>query len=371
MLTKKIIEIGTKGIYAGTKYRLCKHFNIPQKPTFLIYHLTDLCNSKCKMCNIWKKTPLKELSIEDIESFANQEIFSEIKWINLTGGEPFMRKDIKRTLQSLYRLPSLEGIAIPTNGFLTEKITKVSSGVLKLIPKNKFLSVTVSIDGKEKTHDFIRGVHGAYDKSVATFKALNKIRATNFNVGIQPTISKLNLEEIEQIYNMWAGEVSVGFAVMMAEETYYNNKGNKNSLSFEDKKIVADFLKENSFKEPQYGFYYHKLAELLEGKKRGFGCLAGYKTMYMNPQGEISPCPILCDKYPLGTYNTEEWSKEKGMSMRKRLKQEPLCRTCSMMCDYINFIKEDFFEFAFFMATHPKLSQKLFKKFKDIKNPYI
>ena len=60
----------------------------------LILAITCNCNSKCKTCSIWKKNYKDELSLEDLKKFTETRLFKKIRFISLTGGEPFLRNDI-------------------------------------------------------------------------------------------------------------------------------------------------------------------------------------------------------------------------------------------------------------------------------------
>ncbi len=371
MAVLKSLKLGAEGVVSGTKYHYNKARGKRQYPTFLIYQYTDTCNSRCTMCNIWKKEPKDELRPEELEKIFKDPLFSRLRWVNLTGGEPFLRKDIVETVKLISTLPKLEGIAIPSNGFLTEKIVKDAKDILKILPKDQFLSITLSIDGFEKTHDEIRGVPGAYKKVTETLRRLKEIKNPNFNVGIQPTIMKKNLGEIEEFYNeMKKTTKSIGFAVMLESEGYYGNMGSEAKLNKQDKLKIADFLKKTLKDDPQYGFYYSKLIEMFKTGKRGFGCLAGYLTLYMNPYGDLYPCPVLSSvmRYNFGNVKDSKWFTK---NIKRPLESEPICEKCHMMCDFINVAKVEFFEHATFMLFHPKILKNLIKKINAEKNPYF
>jgi MoaA/NifB/PqqE/SkfB family radical SAM enzyme len=302
-------------------------------------------------------------------------LWKDLRWVNLTGGEPFLRSDITNVVEELLKLPKLEGIAIPTNGFLTDLTVKHVKEMLKVIPEDKFLSITVSIDGYEKTHDKIRGVSGAYRKALKTLEKLKEIKNPNFNVGVQPTISKANIGEIEKFYKfMKKNTESVGFAVALTSEGYYDNKDSDVALNEDDKKRIAKFFRKIIKNDPQYGFYYSKLIDMFEGDDRGFGCMAGYTTVYMDPKGMMSPCPVLSslNEYHFGSASEpDSWKSSKARRIRKSLKTEEICRSCTMMCDFIAFAKVEFIEHAGFMMMHPAILYRLMKKIGSSKNPYF
>jgi len=377
MVLLKSLRLGAGGIVTGINYHMKHLLNNNQYPTFLIYQLTDNCNSRCLMCNIWKKKPAGELTKDEIKNIYKKKSFSRLRWVNLTGGEPFIRKDIVDIVKIISRLPEFEGVAIPSNGILTKKIVNDTNKILDFLPKEKFLSITLSIDGFEKTHDEIRGVPGAYKKVVKTLEELTMLmkKHPNFNVGVQPTITKKNLPEIDKFYRFMKKKTSsIGFAIMLTSEGYYDNIDSDVALTKQDKKWIERFLKRIIKEDPQYGFYYSKLIDMFQTGKRGFGCLAGYITMYMDSFGDISPCPVLSSdkRYLFGNIKKDNvWFSKKSKVIKKNLKNEEICRKCTMMCDFINVAKVEFFEHASFMMLHPNILINLFKKIRKEKNPYF
>ncbi|MGM5482228.1 MAG: radical SAM protein [Nanobdellota archaeon] len=378
MVIGRFFKIGLEGSFSGSIYRIKKLLNFSHYPTFLIYHITDQCNSRCIMCNIWKKKTKNELTLENIKKLFSSKIFSKLRWINLTGGEPFLRRDIIDVVKEINKLPKLEGIALPSNGLMPSVIVKRAEQMLQTISKDKFMSITLSIDGFEETHDKQRGIKGAYRKVMKTFNGLKELekKYDNFNVGVQPTISKVNLHEIEDFYRFMKKKTkNIGFAVMLTSAGYYDNKDSPAALNQHDKKKIGRFFQKVLKDQPQYGFYYSKLIEMFRTGKRNFGCLNGYITLYMDPQGNATPCPILSanKKYFVGNLvkNSNAWFGKKAKRIRRDLKKEEVCETCTMMCDLINMAKVEFIEHTMFMVKHPSILKRLINKIRREKNPYF
>ena len=70
--------------------------NIPH-PTDASIILTYRCPMKCKMCNIWFNPTKKE---EEIKA-SDLRTLPRLKFINLTGGEPFVRDDLAEIVNLL------------------------------------------------------------------------------------------------------------------------------------------------------------------------------------------------------------------------------------------------------------------------------
>jgi Fe-coproporphyrin III synthase len=376
-MIRKFGTLAVRGIHDGAAYHFKRWRTVPMNPTFLVYQVTGNCNSRCQMCGIWKQQPERELSTADIRKMLESDLFSKLRWVNLTGGEPFLRPDFVDIIRSLSSHPTLEGIAIPTNGLLSERIVRLVRESLKVLPSDKFLSVTVSIDGFRRTHDEIRGVPGAYTKAMKTLSGLSALqrRHPNLNVGVQPTIMKRNIDEIEEFYRFIKTKSrNVGFAVMMQSEGYYANADQGLAFTKEDKGTIVDFLRTLIDKDPQYAYYYSALIDFFQTGRRHFVCLAGFATCFVDPQGNMSPCPILsADKaYRFGNVKAGRsiWFNERSIDIRKHLKIEKRCEQCIMMCDFVNVAKVEFYDVASFMLQHPKIIYRLGKKARDI-SPYL
>lgn len=74
-------------------------YNRIPRPTDASIILTYRCPMRCVMCNIWKNPTKRteELKAEDLRSLP------QLKFINLTGGEPFIREDLPEIVEECYK----------------------------------------------------------------------------------------------------------------------------------------------------------------------------------------------------------------------------------------------------------------------------
>ena len=81
--------------------------------------VTYRCNARCSMCNRYKapSKPEEELSLETIRKLP------KMYFTNITGGEPFIRTDLKEIVRELYK--KSDRIVISTNGFCTDRIVEL------------------------------------------------------------------------------------------------------------------------------------------------------------------------------------------------------------------------------------------------------
>jgi MoaA/NifB/PqqE/SkfB family radical SAM enzyme len=259
------------GAFKGVNFRLHRWAASGMEPTFLIYQVTTACNSRCRMCGIWRTKPENELTLKEVEDMLSRPFFRRIRWVNLTGGEPFVRKDLVQMVKALQdRLPALELVAIPTNGFLTEKVVSTVKELLDLLGGRVLLNVNVSIDDIGEKHDFIRRTPGGYQKAMATLDELMKVQLAeaNFETGTETVVMDHNIKDIRHIYSTLkehTPHVNLTPAIL---SPYYNAEDAEcGKLSPGTIDELVAFLEELRLKEPAYAYYNSKVRDILKARK--------------------------------------------------------------------------------------------------------
>lgn len=90
----------------------CQH--TIQAPTDMCIITTYRCPMRCQMCDIWQNPTEKSKEIQPKEL----EILPHVKFVNITGGEPFIREDLDEIVEVLLRnlrelsYPLLDGLKI-------------------------------------------------------------------------------------------------------------------------------------------------------------------------------------------------------------------------------------------------------------------
>ena len=121
--------------------------------------VTYRCNARCSMCNRYKapSKPEEEISLDTIKKLP------KMYFTNITGGEPFIRTDLKDIVRELYK--KSDRIVISTNGFFTDRIVDLC----KEFPN---IGIRISIEGLEETNNEIRGLQNGYQRGYGTLKKL-------------------------------------------------------------------------------------------------------------------------------------------------------------------------------------------------------
>ncbi|MAG39077.1 hypothetical protein CMO90_03220 [Candidatus Woesearchaeota archaeon] len=133
------LKLGVKAI----GYNLIRILNTPKiLPLNYTFLITKECNSKCKTCLIWKnKNDKNELTTNEWNNVC-KSIGKKASWITITSGEPFLRKDIKKIINSVlkYNQPD-HTITFAKNGKSTLKNSALSHEKCNIKKSNKPLYV--------------------------------------------------------------------------------------------------------------------------------------------------------------------------------------------------------------------------------------
>lgn len=333
------------------KIRLNKIKNL-KTPTNLVYYITNNCNSRCKHCFYWKNLnkSKNELNQEQIKKIA-QSLKHPLDMLSITGGEPYMRKDITQICNIFYKYNKTKRINIATNGFLTDFIVKSTKQILKQNPKKR-LTIFISLDGLEKTHDFMRGVKGAFKKAIETIIKLKKIKNKNLSLFAATTICNQNYKELPKLIKFVKKlKIIHKFNILRDNSTVYNI----------DKKILHDFNPQSSIL-PKLNYLeichnqIKKNAKTLSSKiealkirysidmlkteKPTLNCLARFTNAVLFPEGEVSVCePTKAfGNLKETNYNFERlWNLQKAKQMKAKLTN---C-FCLQSCNLLNSMKYD------------------------------
>jgi len=159
--------------------------------------LDNICNSACQTCHSGLSTKIGSLSSKDYEKVNNYETFftfpqDRICEVDVNGGEPTASPNYKKLLKNLPE--SVKIIRINTNG------SKVIAELEELLSKNIRVIVTLSFDGVDNVHDYVRWpvLWKNFDSNVKKYIALRETYA-NLRLNFWTTVSSLNVGDLKNI----------------------------------------------------------------------------------------------------------------------------------------------------------------------------
>lgn len=281
--------------------------------------VTYRCNAKCTMCNRYKvpSKPEEEISIETIKKLP------EMYFTNITGGEPFIRDDLKDIVREL--LKKSDRIVISTNGFFTDRIVELC----KEFPQ---VGIRISIEGLEKTNNEIRGLDDGFNRGYTTLKKLVDMGMKD--VGFGMTVQDRNAADLVPLYNI-SDELGMEFATASLHNSFYFVESNniiKDRLTvaqnFED--LVNRLLDSNSPKKWFRAYFNHGLINYIFSQKRLLPCDMSFDTFFIDPYGDVMPCNGTKEKQVMGNLNRQSW--EELWNSEQAEKVRSIVRNCDRNC---------------------------------------
>lgn len=337
------------------KNRVKRALNVGTFPKAVTFAVTYKCNSKCIMCNIWKmyqenRELIKdELSISEIRDFfSDREFFRNLAFIQLTGGEPFLRSDLIEIVKSVHECKPYCTVYVATNGFLTERILKVTEEVLHF---HQDFSLGVSLDGIGDIHNKVRGVKGAFEKAEKTLLLLRE-NFPQLHVQVTMTVTPLNLREIPKVY-MFAKKCGFVFRVCVSnlgafyrnvDENFFYSEQDIGRLEAYFHMIKKDLTRElGRFKAlPELLWLHGNIQYAVNPQKRLFPCYSSFTRFFLDPYGTVYPCLVYSEE--LGNIREKKirkiWFSKRATAVRRKV-QEEKCPNCWLAHEISEDISND------------------------------
>lgn len=259
---------------------------------------TYRCDSKCQMCSVWQNPtdPREEVSLETLSKLPGG--FDNL---NVSGGEPTLRKDLAEVIGILY--PKAKITEISSNGLHVERLVPI-------VKKYPNIKVRLSLEGKELTSNKIRGEKGGFQKKVEGLQLLKE--AGGEDLGFALTIQDENIEDL-----VWLYEFSRNMGAELATSTLHNAwQFHKNDNYFYDRVKVARqveglitaMLRTNTIKNWFRGYLNLGLIKKILGQDRLIKCTAGSDFIFVDPWSDVWACNVRSD-VPMGNLHRQSWEE--------------------------------------------------------------
>jgi len=283
-----------------------------QMPALVVWNFTNLCNLRCKHCyqNATAHPDLsQELTLEEKFKIVDELIEGYVSYLAFSGGEPLIHKDFWKVAK---RADKRMHISVATNGTILEKVAP------KLSRELQTCFVFVSLDSVDKKkHDEWRGMKGVWEKAVRGIK--KALEYENLQVGINMTVTKDNLSEVEDMIN-FARDLGCDCFVAYSYIPVGRGKEIRElDLSPEEKEEMLNILYKEHLKggiavlsiAPQLGrkmaehggaSFFHYSFTAKDKKRAKFGktiakyiggCGVGRVYCALQPNGDVIPCVFI------------------------------------------------------------------------------
>ncbi len=334
----------------------------------LQFHITGRCNLRCKHC-YRTEGDIETLSFDDIKavidsvrelrkSYNAAHGIKKRAHINLTGGEPFFREDITDIIKYIAKYSKELTYAVLTNGpFINDEI-------IALLKETRVSFVQLSLDGKRKSHDFLRA-KGDYKRVLKTARLLE---SNGIRTHISFTANRSNYKDIPAvaracrrngITKLWSDRlVPIGNAKELEELKI-------------TKEIFPDYVKMltkakgnvfTRFFYPKTQVTLNRALQFIDSDGSVYSCSAGKSLITVDEFGRIMPCrrmPIIC-----GDIKTADISEVYyGSEVFRRLRDERIpkeCLNCAYNCFCVGGAKcQSFAEYGDFSKADPVCALKM------------
>ena len=271
------------------------------------------------MCNRYKapSRPDEEISLETIKKLP------PMYFTNITGGEPFIREDLRDIVAELRK--KSDRIVISTNGFFTDRI-------ITLCKEFPDIGIRISIEGLEQTNNEIRGLPDGFNRGYTTLKKLREMGLKD--VGFGMTVQDRNAADLVPLYDL-SNELDMEFATASLHNSFYfveakNIIKNRPMVAENFEKLINELLNSNSPKKWFRAYFNHGLINYIYGQKRLLPCDMSFDTFFIDPYGDVMPCNGTKDKEVMGNLNKQSWDELWNSEQAKRVRS--VVRHCDRDC---------------------------------------
>jgi MoaA/NifB/PqqE/SkfB family radical SAM enzyme len=293
-------------------------------PPFLVLFVNSICNLKCDHCFYWRSLNRRDdLTFDEIVRLS--ESLGRIENLNLSGGEPFLRKEFSEICRQFIRKNDVRQIYVPTNGWYTQKTIDQIRRVLEE-PSLFLFAAELSLDGTAAFHDRFRGAQGSFDKAMATYDALAELQKEDPRLRIHAisTATNVNVGEIHEL---------TSFLFERCPQMDHHNlaliRGDRKDASLitpdlTEYEALYSFIREkwSPREKGRYGAMVEPMLQWakVETLKQGtqvIPCRAGVLTAVVTARGDVAVCEL---HEPLGNLReqsfTEIWTSKRARDIR-------------------------------------------------------
>jgi Fe-coproporphyrin III synthase len=268
-------------------------------------------------CFHYPTKPEEEIPLETIKKLPH------LNFANITGGEPFIRKDIG-DIVDIVRTKAAR-VVISSNGYFSDRI-------LGLFKRRQDVGIRLSIEGLPKTNDAIRGIPDGFNRALKTLLTLVEMGVRD--VGFGMTVQEMNAEDLVDLYNL-SNHMGMEFATATLHNSFYfrktdNKIENKLKVARAFESLINKLLKSNSPKKWFRAFFNHGLINYVYGHSRLLPCNMSKNGFFVDPFGDVLPCNGMTEKMSMGNLNEKSWNEIWNSEQADRVRAD--VRNCQRNC---------------------------------------
>jgi MoaA/NifB/PqqE/SkfB family radical SAM enzyme len=266
-------------------------------PPFLILFINSLCNMKCEHCFYWKQLNQRDdLTFQEIVALSEE--LGPVQNLNLSGGEPFLRKEFDAICRQFIKKNGVEEIYVPTNGWYTDKTVRMIRGVLEE-PSLKLFVVELSLDGMPAFHDEFRKTPNSFRKAMQTYDALAALQKEDPRLQIHAisVATERNMAEIKQLttflYDRCPQMMHHNLAIIRGDRKNPTLKG----PALQEYRDLYSYIRRlwSDREQTRYGSIVEPMLQWAklrsaEEERQFVACRAGVLTAVIHANGDVGVC---------------------------------------------------------------------------------
>lgn len=255
------------------------------------WDINNECNLNCKHCRVSEKNDNEKLSLKEAKELLSELWYNGVTMLNLSGGEPFLRKDIFEILDYTKKF---QDIVITTN------CTLLNEEKCKKLATYPNVRLSISLDGMEETHDKFRRKKGTFKKVISTLPLLKKY---NIKYAIRYTLSKETAGDVIDLLRLVASKgatefntrrvIVVGHAdkdMLLSNDEY---KEIIREIIEECKRLNVNFRTGDPLLIPVFSEVFGIDIKNDDLSKIYAGCQAGDEIIYIDYKGNVGACSYI------------------------------------------------------------------------------
>lgn len=301
---------------------------------YLFWECTLRCNMACLHCgsDCMKDAQTPDMPLPDflevLDNVAAHTDPSQVV-VAITGGEPLMRADLAEAGQQINKRGFMWGMV--TNGYL------LTAAKMDELLKAGINYLTISFDGLEADHEWLRGKKEAYKRACSAITLAAKASERGLSFDVVTCVNKRTVGQLDAIKKRL---IELGARNWRLATIFPKGRAVENGelrLDAIELRHMMDFIaatrSEGSI-NASYGCDSFLGAYEMEVRQAPFFCWAGINIGSVLVDGSISACPSLRGDYIQGNIYNEAfmnvWNSRYQVMRNRTWLKSGECAKCSM-----------------------------------------
>jgi MoaA/NifB/PqqE/SkfB family radical SAM enzyme len=245
-------------------------------------------------------------------------------FLNVTGGEPFLRSDFDEIV-TIFKTKT-KRMVISSNGWFVDR-------TIRLFKKHgNSIGIRISIEGLSHANDEIRGMAKGFDNAIRILTTLHSMGIKDIGFGL--TVQDHNVKDVNELYQL-ANMMNLEFATAALHNSFYFHKEDNRIDSVPEalealKELAGHLLESKRPKDWFRAYFNYGLMNYLQGNERLLPCRMAHDAFFLDPNGDVLPCNGMDAPMVLGNLREKDWN-EIWFSERAEQVRE-VVRNCPKQC---------------------------------------